>query len=576
MLVKLFPRMHRRYSSLPVLGPILGDYASWLVARGYPPIPVRRHVRAARRLERRWRRRGVRTLSAIRRSDFACVHRATPRMMPIWPPWRDCFHATSKRSTCCLVRLIHRRHQELAGYRAYLEVLRGLAPSTVTHHLATAAELLRWLAGETRRGDLAGLTPTDVDAFLQQISPRFGRASLQHTVAHLRGFLRFLAVRDRAPKGLDRHIDTPRVYRQEQLPRALPWESVRALLESIDRTTPLGRRDYAMLLLIATYGLRTSEVVALTLDDIAWRRDELHVPRRKVDGVLLLPLTTEVGAALLDYIRRDRPALPTRVVFLRARPPAGVLKATAVTEVFQARARRSGLGIPFQGPHCLRHSLAVRLLQEGVSLKAIGDVPRAPWRGEHVCVSASRDRRSSGRRADRTRTRRGIDPGGAAMTPHPLSVPAFTSLLGPSIAAYLQLKEALGRQYAAERAILRALDTFLTRARADLTVDTFAAWNATLVRLTSGVHRNWLRVVRNLCLYRQRTRPNVFVPDATGFPDPISPARPTSSRQPRSPDYWRRLIVSDRRHGHPYGVRHSAWRSFCSTRAVFGEASWSG
>jgi site-specific recombinase XerD len=263
---------------------------------------------------------------------------------------------------------------ELAGYRAYLETLRGLAPSTVTHHLATAAELLRWLSGEPRRGNLAGLTPTDIDAFLQQISPRFGRASLQHTVAHLRGFLRFLAVRDRAPRGLDRHIDTPRVYRQEQLPRALPWESVRALLESIDRTTPLGRRDYAMLLLIATYGLRTSEVVALTLDDIAWRRDELHVPRRKVDGLLLLPLTTDVGAALLDYIRQDRPALPTRVVFLRARPPAGVLKATAITEVFQARARRSGLGIPFHGPHCLRHSLAVRLLREGVSLKAIGDV----------------------------------------------------------------------------------------------------------------------------------------------------------------------------------------------------------
>jgi site-specific recombinase XerD len=88
----------------------------------------------------------------------------------------------------------------------------------------------------------------------------------------------------------------------------------------------------------------------------------------------LLPLIPDVGAALLDYIRRGRPTDPSRVVFLRVRPPAGVLKATAVTEVFQARARRSGLGIPFHGPHCLRHSLAVRLLREGVSLKAIGDV----------------------------------------------------------------------------------------------------------------------------------------------------------------------------------------------------------
>jgi integrase/recombinase XerD len=374
MLVELFPRKHRQYSSLPVLGPILGDFVRWLIARGYPPTPVRRHVRAARRLEQRWHRRGVRTLGSICRNDFQ-----------VCAPG----HSQDDAYLAAVARLLPRYLEEigvlsrqadppeapeLAGYRWHLESLRGLAPSTITHHLFTAGELLRWLRDKTPVGDLAGLTPTDIDAFLQQISPRFSRASLQHTVAHLRSFLRFLAAQDRAQRGLDRHIDTPRVYRQEQLPRTLPWESVRALLESIDRTTALGRRDYAMLLLIATYGLRTSEVVALTLDDIAWRRDELHVPRRKVDGVLLLPLTTDVGAALLDYIRRGRPSHPTRVVFLRVRPPAGVLKATAVTEVFQARARRSGLGIPFQGPHCLRHSLAVRLLREGVSLKAIGDV----------------------------------------------------------------------------------------------------------------------------------------------------------------------------------------------------------
>jgi site-specific recombinase XerD len=129
-----------------------------------------------------------------------------------------------------------------------------------------------------------------------------------------------------------------------------------------------------MLLLIATYGLRTSEVVALTLEDIEWRRGELRVPRRKVEGALLLPLTDPVGAALLAYLQQGRPAQATRVVFLRHRPPAGLLKPTAVTDVFQARVRRSGLAIPFHGPHCLRHSLAVRLLRQGVSLKAIGDV----------------------------------------------------------------------------------------------------------------------------------------------------------------------------------------------------------
>jgi site-specific recombinase XerD len=234
--------------------------------------------------------------------------------------------------------------------------------------------LLKFVVDKRPRISLAQLTPTDLEAFIQQLAVRVGRASLQHLVAHVRSFLRWLAAHGRAPKGLDNQIDTPRVYRQEQLPRALPWDTVRALLHSIDRTTSIGRRDYAMLLLIATYGLRTSEIVALTLDDVAWRRGELRVPRRKVGGVLVLPLTDDVGDAILDYVQHGRPTQPTRVVFLRARPPAGVLKPTAVTEVFQTCARRSGLAILFQGPHCLRHSLAVQLLREGVSLKAIGDV----------------------------------------------------------------------------------------------------------------------------------------------------------------------------------------------------------
>ncbi len=374
MLVQLFPRMHRRYSSLRLLGPMLGDFASWLQERGYPPLAVRRHLRAARRMERRWYRRGVRSLRAISRTDF---HVCAPG------------HAHEDPDLAALARVLTTYFEEhgllpcepraalpheIIEYRRHLVALRGLAPSTITDHLGTATELLRFVADQSPSISLGQLTPTDLETFVQQVAARFSRASLQHVVAHLRSFLRWLAVHGHAPKGLDSQIDTPRVYRQEQLPRALRWDTVRALLQSIDRTTAVGRRDYAMLLLIATYGLRTSEVVALTLDDVAWRRGELRVPRQKVDGALMFPLTDEAGAAVLDYVQRGRPVQPTRVLFLRARPPAGVLKPTAVTEVFQSRARRSGLAIPFQGPHCLRHSLAVQLLREGVSLKAIGDV----------------------------------------------------------------------------------------------------------------------------------------------------------------------------------------------------------
>jgi integrase/recombinase XerD len=112
------------------------------------------------------------------------------------------------------------------------------------------------------------------------------------------------------------------------------------------------------------------------------------------------------------------------------------------------------------------------------------------------------------------------------MTPHQRCSDSLTSVLAPTIDAYLRLKEALGRSYASERAILRDLDRFLARTDADLTPDTLAAWDTTLERLTSGVHRHWLRVARNLCLYRRRTWPGAFVPDPASFPKPHVPVQP--------------------------------------------------
>jgi site-specific recombinase XerD len=194
-------------------------------------------------------------------------------------------------------------------------------------------------------------------------------------VAHLRSFLRFLATKGQCPSGLDATIDTPRLYRLEQLPRALPWETVQALLQSIDRHTAIGLRDYTMLVLIATYGLRISEVAALTLDHVHWREGWLQVPRCKTRDVLHLPLTDRVGEILVQYLQHARPAhVPCRALFLRSRTPIRALGPTAVSMVFDRWAKRSGLAIPFYGAHCLRHTYAVHLLHTGASLKTIGDL----------------------------------------------------------------------------------------------------------------------------------------------------------------------------------------------------------
>ena len=136
----------------------------------------------------------------------------------------------------------------------------------------------------------------------------------------------------------------------------------------------MGLRDYTMFLLIATYGLRASEVVALSLDDIRWRQGVLRIHQRKTYSPLELPLTNEVLAAMVKHLKRTPPPAPYRRVFLRMRAPIGVLKPTAVTEAFQGLARKSGFSIPYQGPHCLRHSYALHLLKNGTPLKTIGDI----------------------------------------------------------------------------------------------------------------------------------------------------------------------------------------------------------
>ena len=216
----------------------------------------------------------------------------------------------------------------------------------------------------------------EIEGFIQRLGKRMGRVALQKPISVIRHFLRFLAASGAVPQGLDSQIDTPRVYRQEQLPRALPWTIVEAFLHSIDRNTSMGKRDYAMFSLMATYGLRACDVVALKLDDIKWRSGCIRICQTKTGNPLDLPFTNQVSSALYDYLKKIPRYGEYRQVFLRLRAPGGALKPTAVIEAFQAWSRKSGLDIPFQGTYCLRHSYALHLFHHGLPLKTIGDLLR--------------------------------------------------------------------------------------------------------------------------------------------------------------------------------------------------------
>jgi integrase/recombinase XerD len=374
MLKEIYPRDHARFLSLPLLGPHVEDFVVWLHTQGYARLPIRLRVRELPRVDALLRRRRARRVEDLTAADLI---RLAPKdsqndiyLSAVVRSLARCFAAQGR-----LARPPATPREELVkAYQAYLHSMRGFADSTRFNHGATAAELLAFIGFDGDPARLRAVGMAEIEAFLRRVGSRLCRASLQHTVGHLRSFLRFLASRGLVDSGLNTSIDTPRLYRGEQLPRALPWDTVRALLTAIDRSTPMGKRDYAMLLLVATYGLRSSEIVALRLEHIEWRAERLRVPRPKMSTPLLLPLTTEIGAALIDYIRHRRPELPHREVFLRVRTPAGPLLHTGVIEAFQNWTRRSGLPIPYRGPHCLRHSLAVHLLRQGAPLKAIGDL----------------------------------------------------------------------------------------------------------------------------------------------------------------------------------------------------------
>jgi site-specific recombinase XerD len=374
MLRSAFPKAHQKYCSLPLLGPIADGFDDWLAASGFTPGSCKLAINLLPVADKKLRRRGV---DEVAKLNHAVLDDCCQAMKRKYPCRAGTIHTLERYLVAN--RLIVDGHQAATQpsslsdeYAEHLRDVRGFAASTISSHRRAAQDFLQHLE---KAGTAVGcIARSNIESYIAQAGKRLSRGSLQHDIAALRGLLRFLSINGRAPAGLDRQIDTPRLYRLEQLPRALPWETVRTLLQSVDRTSAMGLRDYAMFLLIATYGLRASEIVAISLEDIRWRQRVLRIHQRKTSSPLELPLTNEVLAALVKHLKRTPPPAPYRRVFLRMRAPMGILKPTAVTEAFQALIRKSGLSIPYQGPHCLRHSYAVALLKNGTPLKTIGDI----------------------------------------------------------------------------------------------------------------------------------------------------------------------------------------------------------
>lgn len=259
----------------------------------------------------------------------------------------------------------------LAEYVAFLREHRGLRASTVRRQRRHVADFLAEIQAGTE-DDLRRIAIEQIDRHLVQASRRLARESIGSLSSSLRGFLGYLFMRGTLPTDIRAHVATPHIYPLEGMPRAAGWSDIQRTLATVDRSTTLGCRDYAMLTLIAYCGLRAGDAAALRLQDLDWRHDVIHARRPKGGTSEDVPLVPVVGEALIAYLRQ-RPATPHDEVFLTVKAPVRPLPSARISARASKYLTCAGVKVARLGAHTLRHSFAVELQRQGHSLKEIGE-----------------------------------------------------------------------------------------------------------------------------------------------------------------------------------------------------------
>jgi len=263
-----------------------------------------------------------------------------------------------------------------AAFRQHLIGQRNLAPATVRRYLDTVGRFLDGRFATSPPLELGALGAQDVNRFMLEQARRYSAGHVQLLASALRGFLRFLRQTGAIATDLAHCVPAPARRQLAGLPKFMPAEDVERLLQTSNRDGPQGRRDYAILLLLARLGLRAQEIASLRLEDVDWDAGELVI-HGKGGGVERLPLPWEVGEALSRYLRAVRPACSTRQVFVCLRAPRrGFRNGNAVGTIVCRALARADLHPSHRGAHLLRHSLATRLLRHGASLVEIGELLR--------------------------------------------------------------------------------------------------------------------------------------------------------------------------------------------------------
>jgi site-specific recombinase XerD len=360
------------------LAPYAAGFASWLRSRAYSPSAAADRLYQLDQLSR-WLEReglGVGELTGEQAERFVAARRAAGRVTWVAPQSvmlpLEYLRELGVAPTSAPVLARGPLEELLAEYHRYLLVERGLSEHTVLDAYGPVARL--FVAG--REGpdglELGRLSAADVSMFLARECPKRSVSGARDLVCALRSLLRYLHLAGLIEAPLVWAVPSVADLRDRTLPRGLEPAAVRRLLASCDRRRLVGRRDYAILLLLARLGLRAGEVAAIELDDVDWRAGLLLV-RGKGSRRDVLPLPVDVGEAIVSYLRR-RPRSECRALFLRVSAPRRELNRSTVGWVVRAACDRAGLARV--GAHRLRHTAATEMLRAGASLAEIGQVLR--------------------------------------------------------------------------------------------------------------------------------------------------------------------------------------------------------
>jgi site-specific recombinase XerD len=387
-LEKFFKTSHtlQRFREGP-LAPQLDGFCGWLANQGFSQHTIRNHIPRISHFSRYLRLVGLEDCSQLKN------HHIDSFLVDHLPQCRCPYARTFRRANAAFS--IHRfvqylkesgtigwfSHQHLPyqsildDYLKWLEDYHHCAPGTVKlrrHYLMRFFQL-----PPTNKFPecLKTITPMQIQELFLDYAKSQGLAARRSMQGTLRTFLRFCFFKGYTRQNLAFAVPTLRTYKLQTVPRAISDDMAHNTLNAIDRKTDVGRRDFAILMLLYTYGVRAAQVRALMFEDINWRKSQLQFRALKHGKDIVVPLTMEVGESLLDYIRLTRPKFPYPQVFLTTKAPYQPLRSSRVIRQLIAKYMRPlNKDAPSYGAHLFRHCFASRLINNHQSIKAIADL----------------------------------------------------------------------------------------------------------------------------------------------------------------------------------------------------------